>query len=37
MKQIIFKKEINSTNTYLKENYNNLKNETIIYTNPKNI
>lgn len=33
MKQIIFKKEINSTNTYLKENYNNLKNETIIYTN----
>lgn len=33
MKQIIFKKEINSTNTFLKENYNSLTNETIIYTN----
>ena len=33
MKHIIFKKEINSTNTYLKENYNSLNNETIIYTN----
>ena len=33
MKHIIFKKEINSTNTYLKENYNTLNNETIIYTN----
>lgn len=31
MRKIIFKKEINSTNTYLKENFNVLDNGTIIY------
>lgn len=33
MKKIIFKKEIDSTNTYLKTNYQNLNHFTICYTN----
>ncbi len=33
MKKIIFKKEIDSTNTYLKTNYQNLNHFTILYTN----
>ena len=33
MKKLIFKKEINSTNTYLKENYDCFEHFTICYTN----